>query len=212
MAAPSLAVLDNFNRANGGLGANWTTGFYAGSVAPTITSNQVAGNASYAEAWWNPASYTESEAYITVATLQNTGEVVYLEARAQTPGSNFDGYELLYTRGSGMVVNRVVNEAATQLGATIAQELTAGDRMGMVVLGTGATVTIEVWRFTAGAWSLLATRTDTDANRITAAGRIGFGSNSATVRLDDFGGGEQVAAGVDLPLLPNSPLNVLMRM
>jgi Concanavalin A-like lectin/glucanases superfamily len=200
VAAPSLAVLDNFNRANGGLGSNWTTGLYAGTVAPQISSNAVQGDPSFAEAYWNVASYTDTEVFKTITTQPATGDLTYLWARGQVPGTaGADAYELVITKQAGTdlwELNRVIDNTPTNL-ASRNQELANGDTMGLVVLGTGATVTLQIWyRPSGGSWTQLgADVSDSNAARIVAAGRIGAGSNSSTERWDDFGGGEQVASG-----------------
>lgn len=210
MAAPSLSVLDDFNRANGGLGSNWTTGLYTGTVAPSISSNAVAGSVSFAEAYWNPITPgPDTECFLTVTTQPGTGGFVYLHARSQSPGtSGMDAYELLMEKAAGtdtLTVNRVINEAGTNIGSR-SQEISNGDSIGLVVLGAGATVTLQVWyRASGGSWAQLgADISDTNAARIVASGRIGAGSNDATARWDDFGGGTQVSAA-RAPALRRSP-------
>jgi hypothetical protein len=202
MAAPTQGVLDNFNRANGGLGANWTAGLYSGTTAPTIISNTagISAGALFHEVHWNAASYTESEVYATIATPPATGQYVYVWARGQSLGTTgADGYQLLIERSAGTdawTLSRVIDEVETAL-ATRSQEVSAGDAFGLVVLGTGATVTLQIWyRANGGSWTQLgADVSDTSGSRIIAAGRIGFGFNANTTRVDDFGGGEQTAAG-----------------
>lgn len=214
MAAPSLAVLDNFNRANGNIqagNANWTSpGLYEGAVVVSIVSNVVAGNAGFAEAYWNAATFGDTEVGITITTLPATNGLVYLWARGQSPGtSGADGYQLVYERLSGtdsIRVDRVINQSETTL-ATRSQEVSVGDSIALVVLGSGATVTLQIWyRASGGSWSQLgADISDTNANRITANGRIGFGSNDATARMDDFFGGTQVSAqNLTLPSITDS--------
>jgi hypothetical protein len=59
-------VLDNFNRANGAIGSNWSgqTGGY------TIAANKLdVGNGGYI--FWNPSSFgAEQEAYITLSNIR----------------------------------------------------------------------------------------------------------------------------------------------
>lgn len=211
MAAPSTSILDTFNRANGALGANWSSPTYAGDDSPTVISNACGQSGSdYADANWNGATYTESEVYATLTVVPATGNQVYLMARIQSPNtSGMDAYTLLLTKASGtdtLDVMRTINGADTSI-ATRSQEVSAGDALGLVVLGTGATVTIQVWyRASGGSWTQLgADISDTNANRITAAGRIGLGLQNSTARWDDFGGGEQSGTIVGLPLLGFRP-------
>jgi hypothetical protein len=62
---------DNFHRANGGLGTNWTT--YRGLTAPTITGNQIVGNSGGSQsAIWNANSFAADQfaPTISVRSLQ----------------------------------------------------------------------------------------------------------------------------------------------
>lgn len=200
MAAPSLAVLDDFNRANGALGANWASPNYQGDASPTVISNAFGQSGTdYADANWAGATYTETEVFATLTAVPANGSVAYLHARIQSQGAaGFDAYELRVTKASGtdtVDLFRIINNAETNL-ATRSQEVAAGDALGMFVSGTGATVTMQIWyRASGGSWTQLGSDVaDTNASRITAAGRIGAGVQGNTARWDDFGGGEQVAA------------------
>lgn len=207
MAAPNQPILDTFNRADGGLGSNWTSPIWVGDDNPAIVSNTFRGGnstGSDGDGYWNVASYTESEVYITVTTLPSAGTGPYLMARIQSPNSaGMDAYQLYCAKVAGAgndtwVLNRVINEASTLL-ANGTQEFSAGDSFGLVVLGTGATVTVQAWyRASGGSWVQLGSDySDTNAARITAAGRIGVGCQGNVGRLDDFGGGEQAAASAN---------------
>lgn len=213
MAAPNQAILDTFNRADGGLGSNWTSPIWNGDDAPAIVSNTFrggAGSGSDGDAYWNVASYTESEVYITITTLPSAGTGPYLMARIQSPGvaGAMDAYQLYCAKVAGAgndtwATYRVINEAQTLL-ANGTQELNVGDSIGLVVTGTGATVTVQAWyRASGGSWTQLGSDySDTNAARITSAGRIGVGCQANVGRLDDFGGGEHGAgAGAVGPLL-----------
>lgn len=208
MAAPSLSILDNFNRANGALGANWSGPTYQGDTALSIISNAAGGNsATFFDSNWSAATFgPDSEVYATLTAVPGTGDEAYMHARIQSPNTaGMDAYELSVVKGSGtdtISIRRVIDNSPTEL-ATRSQEVAAGDRLGLVVLGTGATVTIQAWYSSGGgAWSQLgADVSDANAARITASGRIGIGTAEATARWDDFGGGTQVAGGVVGPLL-----------
>ena len=184
------AILDNFNRADGGLGSNWTMGYYGGDTL-SIASNQAYSGGGYRENRWNPATYGTPENYITIATLPASGEQVYLDVRIANPGATtLDCYEVVYTNAATDTaqIYRVDNGTATQLGSTINQNFSAGDGLGLSATGS----TIEAWRRSSGTWSLLGSRTD---STYSAAGYLGIGSGGTTARLDDFGGGTYVAGG-----------------
>jgi hypothetical protein len=71
---PAASVLDDFNRANGGIGNNWS-GY---TLSFSISSNQLAVNASGNETgvYWNSVSFgADQEAYFTFAQMyENTSE------------------------------------------------------------------------------------------------------------------------------------------
>ena len=203
MAFPTTGILDDFDRADGTAsftGAGWTQQIEgANSGTLTISSNRVGvsanGTGESSSAWHNAATYTDCEVYCTVATKPGSGNPTELYARLQSPGSSaVDGYVLYQWTDAGtdyFEVARIDNGAATVLGATMSQELSAGDSFGMSVIAD----VIEVWyKPAAGAWTSLGTRTD---STYSAAGYLGLGLWFSTVRVDDFGGGEVVSVTLD---------------
>jgi hypothetical protein len=204
MAFPTTSVLDDFNRANGALGSNWTNDpFGTTQPAPAITSNAVTFGTFGCAAWWNPGTFgADSEVFCTVATKPANGTgFLQLLARIQTPGSTAgDAYkaELSPATGTDTVdVYRVINGVDTAVGS-VSQEFNAGDKVGMEVTGTGATVTIKIFRHDGVSWAQVgASISDTNAARIVTAGNIGLGcfQSTATAVADDFGGGTLAAGG-----------------
>lgn len=193
-AFPTTGVLDPFNRGDSStLGASWTAPVYVGDGDLEVSSNQARAAAAYeyCDDYWNVSSPgPDSEAYVTLATLPGTDNIIYLFARLQSPGtSGLDGYEVDYAQRSGtdqVYVYRIDDATFTQLGATVNQEFSAGDGLGMEVIGS----TIRALRRSGGTWAELASRTD---STYASAGRIGFGIRNTTGRVDDFGGGTVVA-------------------
>ena len=206
MAAPNQTIRDTFTGSNGPLSANWTSGLYSTSVAAEIVGNAFGGpsGAGFFDAYWDAATFgtVNAEVYATVSTKSATGELMYLVLRAQSPGtSGYDAYMLTLAPSAGtdtIGVVRTINEVDTTLD-TRSQEVAAGDALALVALGAGATITIQVWyRASGGSWTQLgADISDTDANRITAAGYIGAGVEGITGRWDDFGGGDHVLGTVE---------------
>jgi hypothetical protein len=77
---------------------------------------------------------------------------------------------------------RVDGGSSTTLGATAAQTVSVGDKLGIRAIGS----TIEAWYYdsSAGTWSFLFSRTD---STYSSAGYIAMESRGSA--LDDFGGG-----------------------
>lgn len=204
MAFPTTStVLDNFNRVS--IGANWTACF-GGGANLNVDGAAVYQTAGFISAFWNPATYgPDLEAWITISTkpTNNDGSnpSCWLIGRAQTPSaSTADWYELDVLPAAGTdawQLYRNINNSFTLL-TSGTQEWTNGDKLGLEILGSGATVTINGYRHNGTSWSNFATYSDTDANRITAAGYIGTGISDVSpfpCRLDDFGGGTVSAGG-----------------
>ena len=188
MAFPTTGVLDSF----GGTLDGWSSLDGTGSVG-TISSGQWASGSPYLWAYWDAGTFgADEEAYITIssmnASVNNNGRVF---ARPQQVGTaNPDGYAVSANALADTVEILVVtNNADTLLGSAISQTITAGDSIGIEVVGTSITAYYKVG---AGAWASIGTRTD---STYSSSGYIGAGADHYTsVRLDDFGGGTVVAA------------------
>lgn len=200
MAFPTTSVLDNFNRAdNADLGANWTTPVLSGDSNIRITSNQAGyhvADAAFRDEYWNVETFgPDCETFCTVSDKQSTNDrlIWYTFLRVVDPGlSTVDGYYFEMVLRSGNDdggIYRLDNGAFTQLGATITQEITQGDGLGLEAIGS----TIQAYRRSAGSWSSLASRTD---STYTAAGNVGIGvhgDDTGVVAIDDWGGGTVVS-------------------
>lgn len=201
MAFPSTPILDTVT---GGLSPAWTNDPYGlGSSGITYAgSNQATGQpgTAYGESYWSAASYgPDCEAYVSIPTMPATDDEIALGLRIQNAGTgSATGYYVEFNRLTGtdsVVVYRVTSGGVFTSIGSVSQEFSAGDRLGAEVTGTGATVSIKIYRYTGGAWAQLgSTISDTDAARITAAGRIALTIQGNTARVDDFGGGTVVPA------------------
>lgn len=90
LAVRAEAVTDDFNRANGALGANWQ-GNYAGSLNGTIFNQKVrstALNNSMIQTWTTPVGLTQS-VQVTLSTLLNGGEGAVILRASPSPDSTF---------------------------------------------------------------------------------------------------------------------------
>ena len=190
VAFPQAAVLDNFNRANGGLGGNWTTngGTYA------ILTNEARATAS-GNAYWNPTTFAaDQEAYFTFrkfATGSSVEQALLLKFSGSSPSSsNASLIEVTYNGGVVRVRTKAsgqsLNSPTTRL--TINSTFAIGDRLGARAEADGTVVVFK-------------NATEIGRVRVTGfngTGRIGVRYNGVSTsndgRFDDFGGGS-LAAG-----------------
>lgn len=198
MAFPTTSIQDNFNRADGGLGANWTKTFSA-DLNLAIATNQVknGGTTSGSSAQMTSLGALASpiEAYIDIPSITESVGLDYLMSNIGT--ASVSGYRVQTSTGNTLIkVFRIDNGAFTQIGASITQTVSAGDSLGIAVSGT----THTVWyKPSAGSWTSLGTVTDATY----ASGSIGILIDNANTlsRIDNFGGGAVVTATKTLALL-----------
>ena len=194
---PTTPVLDTFNRTdeNPLTTTTWTATVFAGDVTLAISSNVAAGTGTDNGNYWNVKTFQNCEVYTTITTKAGNGAGPQLYWRTVQHGAGLDGYVMTQRTAAGtdtLQVLRIDNSSVTQLGATISQEITNGDSIGVRMIGP----TIEVWyRSGSGAWTLLTTRSDTT---YTAAGNIAAGGNGTVWRIDNFGGGNFRGGGAPM--------------
>lgn len=179
MAFPTAGILDNFNRADGAIGSNWTIFFEDGFRVVSNTCALTTGGLGEGGTFWNvTTNFTDTEVYTTLSTTGNLA----LYARANSDASN--GYLLSFESGNLVLYG-------TTGGVTLATYPTVGlangDAFGCAVIGTN----IETFKRVSGVWSSLGSVTDTSVS----SGRVGMYTGNTTVRFDDFGGGAPVVAG-----------------
>ena len=187
--APTTPVLDNFNRANGSVGANWalikTTGFSAMNIA----GNAAVDPSSTAFTWnyWKAATFgPNSEAYVTISSYA-AGDVIRIGARVSGGGTNTpSGYYVAVSATGVWSILRIDNGGTPVTLATgVTQPLATGDGIAIRIVGS---VVTALHRTTATGWvQVLSYDTSNDSVRYTAAGRLALEFRTST--LDDFGGG-----------------------
>ena len=196
MAFPSQPVLDAFNRADGGLGASWTSPVVSGEEIMEILSNQVkkdTGNAPRGSDYWNGSTHSEAEAYADLPTLPSVNAYVTLTARIVNPGgASLDGYEVRITDRTDAArmrwsFYRIDDGVFTLVGGNTDDILTPSSyQIGLEASGS----TFTFYRTNGGgAWTNIGTRSDATYS---AAGYIGLGASGGAAeaaRLDNFGGG-----------------------
>jgi hypothetical protein len=185
--APTTPVLDNFNRANGSVGANWTV-MKSGSFSTMNISGNAAVNPSSTQfAWnyWNAGSFgPDVEAYATVASY-GSNDVIRIGARV-TGGSSYSGYFVAVSAAGVWSIIRIDNGGSpVTLAGGVSDPLASGDQIAIRIVGS---VVTALHKTPSGTWrQVLSYDTAHDATRYTAAGRLAIEFRYSTI--DDFGGG-----------------------
>jgi hypothetical protein len=177
----STLFSDSFNRADSGTvdATNWT------EVVDSEWS--ISGNALVASATVSPPGMvrTTTTAHAAIADVRATAAIVSASVvdggpivRCDSAGTTFYG---AFYNGTAIEVYRVNGGTETQL-FTRTTALAQNDRLGLAVSGTGATVTLSVYR---NGTQVGASGTDTSGSRITAAGQCGLWAYGSPA-FDDF--------------------------
>lgn len=196
MAFPTTAVLDDFNRTEDPLsqGGAWSNPTESGDVTlKTNGSTLLLGSGTgYGDAYRTTSVGPDSEVYCTLSTLGAVGtDNVFIYVRVASPGgAGLDGYVMGFGRGAGAAddgwtIFRIDDAAGTQLGAQIVQDVAAGEKIGLEIIGS----TIAPYHYNGSVWTQLGTRSD---STYSAAGKIAITFNDVTWRIDNFGGGTVV--------------------
>lgn len=184
-----VLATDNFNRANGGLGANWTT--QSGETAPSIVSNtvQVAGGfvygARYSAITWPNDQYAQCKAVATrpPTTDEGVGPSCRMATGAQT-------HYFLQAGAGDTRLYKVVGGSYTQLGTT-GSAVAVNDVLYLEVKTSGANaiVTAKV----NGVAVCGSPVTDTSP---IASGQAGMwlATSDGAANLDDWEGGDLTTA------------------
>lgn len=178
---PATPVLDDFNRADGGLGSNWVSPVQ-GAFAMAVVSNAAQTPSFFSgDAVWSANVFTqECEAFASMAVAIEFN-VVYVRVADTNPGIDCYG---LFIDGSNLLFDRFDNGISTQLGSTLSISLSPGNKFGIRAIGTQFSA--YVFR---GYWDMVKTATDSTYLR---GGYIGMrcdNLSSGGASLDDFGGG-----------------------
>lgn len=201
-AFPNTPILDDFNtggaqaltaRAGWGSSAFLTTQTsFTTNATPTTADGSSPGGNNWAATW------TDMEAYCTLAAWSGTTDEFLICARIQAFGASPTYYaiDLGNIAATGVELIKVVAGARTQLASTT-NPFTNGDSYGIDVLGTTITA---YYRSGAGVWQQLLQTTDSS---ITGLGSIGFRHIlTSSVSIDNFGGGDlSPAAKARVPIV-----------
>gem|GEM_PF-2081584 len=181
---PLTPILDDFNRADGAIGNNWsgnTSGY-------NILSNQLLVKSKNAnlDIYWNNTSFgPDQEVYFTFSSVSSTAYDQDLLLKAQDTSSWGAMIDVQYDA----TWNRVIiwtfaqGQSWVQYGSDIPVTFANGDQFGARALADG---TVEVYRNGV----LLATRDVTSWPYYSGGGYLGLWFGDAkNVLIDDFGGG-----------------------
>lgn len=198
---PSAGVLDNFNRANGGIGSNWsgsTSGFSIASSQLDVTAN--GWNTSI---FWNAGSFgAEQEAYLTFSQLHTgSGNEHSLVLKSQSTNTTSGLIYVMYDSTSQAVQVWTYHPSQdwVQHGGNIPVTFAAGDQFGARAKANGS---LEVYRN----GTLLATRSITSWPFYANGGFIGLWMvNAPNVLADNFGGGNVITGPTSTPTNTATP-------
>ena len=181
-------VLDDFNRANGGVGANWGPIAPAGYASVTISSNAAvdASATQYAWDYWKPSSFgPNAEAYFTVASYSGT-DTIRVGARVTGGTSSYSGYFVWVTSAGAWSIIRVDNGGQpVTLASGVTQTLASGDKLAIQIIGSRVTA---LHYTAASGWGQVLSY-DTAGDSIRYANPGGLAVEFKTSTIDDFGGG-----------------------
>lgn len=207
----ALPASDGFSQSSGSTqalatySASWTVAEGSFNV-PSGANAVAAGTLFYCSAYWNADTFSAdqfSQVVITAALLSDGISYGGPAVRHQS------GAVTLYhahTNGSSVYVGKSVAGTKSDLAGPISQTFAAGDVFKMEVSGTGATVTLKLYRAPAATPTVFTQFggdiTDSAGDRITAAGAAGFFTYdqvaSGNCRLANWQGGNLAGAAVPI--------------
>ncbi len=179
-AFPNTVILDNFNRANGGIGANWggATGSYA------ISSNQLKVVKSGA-IFWKTQYGASQQVFVTLNSIVSGSEIDLVLKSQSNQYNNRGMLEVTYDPSNKLVKVQAYTPGSgwTQYGANIALSLANGDQFGATAGPDGS---VKVYKN----GTLIATRSVAGWTYAASGGYIGLWMVSVNNSLlDNFGGG-----------------------
>lgn len=182
LAFPATGILDNFNRANGALGANWGGNLFAGDNNLVIDSNQAKPGAEPANNGWATQFGPDCEVYVDITTYSSHTNIV---ARWSVLGGSPSGYMVAAHGDVSLIkVYRFTGGSFTEL-ITFAQVVESGDSLGMRV--SGSTIYVYYKDVSVSSdWYAVGQVIDATHS---GAGYIGLYQVHPTTFTDNFGGG-----------------------
>ena len=191
---PITSVLDDFNRGAEGPppSASWTkTWTEQYSLKVNATQQCIGSGNGWSECYWNVASFTNLECYITMVTKGLGDNIlgVYANTTACVGGTWAvqDGYAVEISITSGVDIIRMVrfDDSVSTVLSSVNKETASGDSIGMRIMGTELRM---YYKPSGGLWIQIGnTVFDTT---YTGTKYIGFGVGTGNIGVfDNFGGG-----------------------
>jgi hypothetical protein len=174
--AQAQAVTDTFDRANGGIGANWTA--LDGTLS--ISSNAVSASTSPSSAIYTAATFANNQYSQTTCASGAGLDWSLLIVRAQDASNYYVSFSQCATAGT-IIIFKVVGGTSTSLNSGSASGGGNGSVQRLSITGNVLTYTID------GTTELTAT----DGSSTFASGSPGFGEYTA-VTSDNWEGGPTV--------------------
>lgn len=143
------AIADDFNRANGALGANWASGL--NSAAETIVSNAVVGAndaVDHISIWQGTALGANQSSRTTIITLATNNQYCRVGVRMSGSAGTLQGYGF-YTDGTTGATHTEIDSwtaGSQSVEASIATTFTAADIMELRVTGVSPSVSLQPYK------------------------------------------------------------------
>jgi hypothetical protein len=201
---PATPLRDAFNRANGALGAAWGSPIWPGQTPLQVVDNAM-GFPGTAVVWHDAyladlfgLGVQEAWGTLTMGPLTGSQHIIY--ARFTVGGaSQPTAYALELERQAGAArkfqITKYVDGGGVDLAETLTEGFNDGDGLGIRIIGTAGTVTLEAYRRDGPSSSAtfdadpFLTATDSTSPLVPASSRIGFETEVESARWEDVGGG-----------------------
>lgn len=197
---PQTPILDTFDRANGGLGANWS----GSSSGYAVASNQL-DVGSGGDIFWSATSFgVNQEAFVTLTTVDTSATEIDLLLKSQSGSYWGNGLLMIHYNAPGrlvQVLSYAPSQGWVQYGANIALTLVNGDQFGARATANGQ---IEVYRN----GTVVASRSITGWTYSAGGGYVGLWMVDASATLlNNFGGGTvSVSTATPTPIFTATPI------
>lgn len=177
---PTVVATDNFNRADGPIGSNWTNaisgeGFNVSSNAATPVNDGV-----NAVVFWNANSFENDQYSKCILVADNVG--------FKGPGARFsvdNGYIVNASHAGTIRIQKVVGGALTELQNT-GDTPVAGDELKIEVTGQSPNIEIKAYKNGSQVGTTVTGQSDHNSG---AAGIYVHDPGGLSTRVDDFEGG-----------------------
>lgn len=196
MAFPTTSILDTFARADGGLGAAWTSPVIAGDENPSISNMAVIDTVGVSgSAYWNAQMFSDSECWVSVLGTDFSRINVYF--RVRTPGASLNCYTVRFDQTLGVDIFRL--DSGTPTASLFSSPSTIagpGWLIGGSAITVGNSVVINANGNSGTGWTTIGSYTDPGilaTNPALESGYIGFrqfGIGDNRYSFNNFAGGD----------------------